>query len=125
MDSLLCSLLKTAGAASHAQEASIHVSKVALHIYSTPCRYCMASFRTMQTSWLCMDAGNYTKELEEDYYVYAAISQLQSVILANEAQCEAFKAQFGKFDHLWKKDLAASLQVGRRLKHCLHQSLTG
>ncbi|KAK9866454.1 hypothetical protein WJX84_011662 [Apatococcus fuscideae] len=54
--------------------------------------------------------GNYTKELEEDYYVYAAISQLQSVILANEAQCEAFKAQFEKFDHLWKKDLSVSLQ---------------
>ena len=56
-------------------------------------------------------AGNYTKELEEDYFVYAAISQLQAVILANETQCEAFKAQFGKFDHLWKKDLTASLQV--------------
>ena len=60
-------------------------------------------------------AGNYTKELEEDYYVYAAISQLQSVILANETQCEAFKAQFGKFDHLWKKDLSVSLQVSKEL----------
>ena len=48
--------------------------------------------------------------------MYAAISQLQSVILANETQCETFKAQFGKFDHLWKKDLSVSLQVSKAFR---------
>ena len=32
------------------------------------------------------------------------------VSLQNEGRCEDFKAQFSKFDYLWKKDLNATLQ---------------
>lgn len=54
--------------------------------------------------------GNYTKELEEDFEVYDAMNQVMTVTLANEARCEEFKAQFQKFDYLWKKDLSTSLK---------------
>ncbi len=53
--------------------------------------------------------GNYSKELEEDYDVHDAINQVMVVSLANEARCEDFKAQFSKFDYLWKKDLNTAL----------------
>ncbi len=32
------------------------------------------------------------------------------VTLANESRCEEFKAQFAKFDYLWKNDLQATLK---------------
>ena len=54
--------------------------------------------------------GHYTKELEEDYDVYGSMSQVMDVSLNNEGRCEDFKAQFSKFDYLWKKDLNATLQ---------------
>ncbi|KAK9808985.1 hypothetical protein WJX72_007373 [[Myrmecia] bisecta] len=54
--------------------------------------------------------GNYAKELEEDFYVYDAISQVQAVILSNEVKCDAFKQQYARFEYLWKKDLQATLQ---------------
>lgn len=33
-----------------------------------------------------------------------------AITLANEGQCEDFKAQYVKFDYLWKKDLNQALQ---------------
>ena len=35
-------------------------------------------------------------------------------LLAAEARCEEFKAQFAKYDFLWKRDMQAALQVGGR-----------
>eukprot|EP00798_Chlamydomonas_sp_ICE-L_P004667 gene4667-14864_t len=54
--------------------------------------------------------GNYTKELEEDYDVYGAMGQVMEVSLQNETHCEEFKAQFSKYDYLYKLDLNATLQ---------------
>ncbi|MEW5311809.1 MAG: hypothetical protein WDW38_003494 [Sanguina aurantia] len=64
--------------------------------------------------------GNYNKELEEDFDVYDSLNQVMAITLANEGQCEDFKAQYVKFDYLWKKDLNQALQEflaaeGRRL----------
>ena len=56
-------------------------------------------------------AGNYAKELEEDFLVYDAISEVQAVVLANEGKCNTFRQQYSRFEYLWKKDLTASLQV--------------
>ena len=38
--------------------------------------------------------GNYMKELEEDFYILDGVSELQAVILANEAECVAFKESY-------------------------------
>eukprot|EP00891_Asterochloris_glomerata_P002883 jgi/Astpho2/2883/Aster-01037 len=54
--------------------------------------------------------GNYAKELEEDFLVYDAVSEVQAVVLANEGKCNTFRQQYSRFEYLWKKDLTASLQ---------------
>eukprot|EP00201_Polytomella_parva_P017476 CAMPEP_0175071536 /NCGR_PEP_ID=MMETSP0052_2-20121109/19298_1 /TAXON_ID=51329 ORGANISM="Polytomella parva, Strain SAG 63-3" /NCGR_SAMPLE_ID=MMETSP0052_2 /ASSEMBLY_ACC=CAM_ASM_000194 /LENGTH=4543 /DNA_ID=CAMNT_0016338719 /DNA_START=12 /DNA_END=13643 /DNA_ORIENTATION=- len=54
--------------------------------------------------------GNYAKELEEDYEVYDALNQVMTITLHNESKCEEFKANFEKYDYLWKKDLQISLK---------------
>ena len=56
-------------------------------------------------------AGNYAKELEEDYTVYDAISEVQGILGANEVKCNALKAQYSKYGYLWKRDLNESLKV--------------
>jgi dynein heavy chain len=54
--------------------------------------------------------GNYAKELEEDFMVYDAMSEVQAVVLSNEAECEAFRASYLQYDYLYKKDLNEALQ---------------
>ncbi|KAL6747291.1 flagellar outer dynein arm heavy chain beta [Haematococcus lacustris] len=54
--------------------------------------------------------GSYSKELEEDYEVYDALNQVMTITLLNEAKCEDFKANFTRYDYLWKKELHAALQ---------------
>eukprot|EP00951_Prasinocladus_malaysianus_P003015 scaffold21499_cov40-Prasinocladus_malaysianus.AAC.1 len=54
--------------------------------------------------------GDYSKELEEDYVVYDAMSEVQAVVLANEATCEAFRNTYRQYDYLYKKDLQEALQ---------------
>jgi dynein heavy chain len=54
--------------------------------------------------------GSYAKELGEDYDVHDALNGVMAVTLASEARCEEFKAQYAKFDYLWKKDLHVALQ---------------
>jgi len=56
-------------------------------------------------------AGNYAKELEEDYTVYDAISEVQGILGANEIKCNALKAQYSKYGYLWKRDLNETLKV--------------
>mmetsp|Transcript_25005 Transcript_25005/g.85566 ORF Transcript_25005/g.85566 Transcript_25005/m.85566 type:complete len:4525 (+) Transcript_25005:136-13710(+) len=53
--------------------------------------------------------GNYAKEMEEDFRVRDCISQVQSVVLANEVLCQEFKASYLKYEYLWKKDLNDAL----------------
>lgn len=55
--------------------------------------------------------GNYAKELEEDYTVYDAISEVQGILGANEIKCNALKAQYSKYGYLWKRDLNETLKV--------------
>ena len=55
--------------------------------------------------------GNYAKELEEDYTVYDAISEVQGILGANEVKCCALKAQYSKYGYLWKRDLNETLKV--------------
>ena len=55
--------------------------------------------------------GNYAKELEEDYTVYDAISEVQGILGANEVKCNALKAQYSKYGYLWKRDLNDTLKV--------------
>lgn len=55
--------------------------------------------------------GNYAKELEEDYTVYDAISEVQGILGANEVKCNALKAQYSKYGYLWKRDLNETLKV--------------
>ncbi|DBB00313.1 TPA: Dynein beta chain, flagellar outer arm [Trebouxia sp. C0004] len=54
--------------------------------------------------------GNYAKELEEDYIVYDAISEVQGILGANEIKCNALKAQYSKYGYLWKRDLNETLK---------------
>ena len=54
--------------------------------------------------------GDYMKELEEDVNVYGAISELQTVVLTNEASCQAFRGQYLEYEYLYKKDLQEALQ---------------
>ena len=53
--------------------------------------------------------GNYMKELEEDFYILDGVSELQAVILANEAECVAFKESYDKYQYLWRNDLNGTL----------------
>lgn len=62
--------------------------------------------------------GNYAKELEEDYTVYDAISEVQGILGANEIKCNALKAQYSKYGYLWKRDLNETLKV--RLLYSCH-----
>ena len=55
--------------------------------------------------------GNYAKELEEDYTVYDAISEVQGILGTNEVKCNALKAQYSKYGYLWKRDLNDTLKV--------------
>ena len=57
------------------------------------------------------NAGNYAKELEEDYNVYDAISEVQGILAANETKCDSLKAQYSKYSYLWKRDLNEALKV--------------
>ena len=54
--------------------------------------------------------GNYAKELEEDCRVMDAISQVTTIVLDNEAQCQAFKESYDKFEYLWKRDIQGTLK---------------
>lgn len=66
-------------------------------------------------------AGNYAKELEEDYTVYDAISEVQGILGANEIKCNALRAQYSKYGYLWKRDLNETLKVLFALVHsCTH-----
>ena len=49
--------------------------------------------------------GTYALELEEDFRILDGVSQIQSVVLANEAECAAFKASFVQYEYLWREDL--------------------
>ena len=42
--------------------------------------------------------GTYALELEEDFRILDGVSQIQSVVLANEAECAAFKASFTQYE---------------------------
>ena len=53
--------------------------------------------------------GNYMKELEEDFYILDGVSELQAVILANEAECVAFKESYDRYRYLWRNDLNGTL----------------
>ena len=53
--------------------------------------------------------GTYALELEEDFRILDGISQIQSVVLANEAECAAFKASFVQYEYLWREDLHQTL----------------
>ena len=65
--------------------------------------------------------GNYAKELEEDYTVYDAISEVQGILGANEIKCNALRAQYSKYGYLWKRDLNETLKVLFALvHHCMH-----
>jgi hypothetical protein len=64
-----------------------------------------------------LGAGNYAKELEEDYTVYDAISEVQGILGANEIKCNALKAQYSKYGYLWKRDLNETLKVGLLSEH--------
>ena len=68
---------------------------------------------------LLLGAGNYAKELEEDYTVYDAISEVQGILGANEIKCNALKAQYSKYGYLWKRDLNETLKVGLLHDHHL------
>ena len=54
--------------------------------------------------------GNYQVELEEDYAILDAMSQVQSVVIANEEECTQFKDSYKKYEYLWVNDLQATLQ---------------
>ena len=69
----------------------------------------MVSLKSM-TNAKCL-AGNYAKELEEDYTVYDAISEVQGILGANEIKCNALKAQYSKYGYLWQRDLNETLKV--------------
>ena len=53
--------------------------------------------------------GTYALELEEDFRILDGVSQIQSVVLANEAECAAFKASFVQYEYLWREDLQQTL----------------
>ena len=73
---------------------------------------------------LLLGAGNYAKELEEDYTVYDAISEVQGILGANEIKCNALKAQYSKYGYLWKRDLNETLKVGLLYDHHLFCALS-
>ena len=54
--------------------------------------------------------GNYLVELEEDFLVRDAMSQIQHVILANEGKCNEFKDSYKKYEYLWMLDLQQTLK---------------
>ena len=54
--------------------------------------------------------GNYLVELEEDFLVRDAMSQIQHVILANEEKCNEFKDSYKKYEYLWMLDLQQTLK---------------
>lgn len=68
------------------------------------------------------NAGNYAKELEEDYNVYDAISEVQGILAANETKCDALKAQYSKYSYLWKRDLNETLKVQQHFDAILNQT---
>ena len=53
--------------------------------------------------------GNYQVELEEDFMILDAMSQVQSIVIANEGKCIEFKDSYKKYEYLWANDLQASL----------------
>ena len=53
--------------------------------------------------------GDYALELEEDFNVLDAVSEIQSVVLRNEAECVEFKESYAKYEYLWRNDLQQSL----------------
>ena len=53
--------------------------------------------------------GNYQVELEEDYLILDAMSEVQSIVIANEGKCIEFKESYKKYEYLWVNDLQASL----------------
>ena len=54
--------------------------------------------------------GNYLVELEEEFLVRDAMSQIQHVILANEEKCNEFKDSYKKYEYLWMLDLQQTLK---------------
>ena len=54
--------------------------------------------------------GDYALELEEDFNILDGVSQIQSVVLANEAECAAFKASFVQVRVPVADDLQQTLQ---------------
>lgn len=93
-----------------------------MHFACLKCLNC-AFWHAATLTWPC--AGNYAKELEEDYTVYDAISEVQGILGANEVKCNALKAQYSKYGYLWKRDLNETLKVAlslppRPVKTCNH-----
>jgi len=54
--------------------------------------------------------GSYSVELEEDFVVRMAISEVQELVLANQEECIAFKESYRKFEYLWVNDLNQTLR---------------
>lgn len=83
----------------------------------TPLIYLNGQFHAPQTMHelllFCPSAatGNYMKDLEECLGVQGAMAQVNTALLDTEQRCEAFKAQFAKFEFLWKKDMQQALKV--------------
>ena len=71
----------------------------------------IAGFTNVGTLMKRLDIGEgtYALELEEDFRILDGVSQIQSVVLANEAECAAFKASFVQYEYLWREDLQQTL----------------
>ena len=53
--------------------------------------------------------GSYLKELEENYVVADAVSQVLTIVLENEEKCVEVKESFEKYSYLWTTDLPTAL----------------
>jgi hypothetical protein len=55
--------------------------------------------------------GSYRREIEEDYDVLHAVSQLQEAVLLNKDRCVAFSLEFSTYEDLWTNDMKQSLMM--------------
>lgn len=55
--------------------------------------------------------GGYAREVEASPAVQDALRRVRDALAATEARCEGFRAQFAKFESLWRSDMQAALQA--------------
>ena len=71
----------------------------------------IAGFTNIGTLMKRLDIGEgtYALELEEDFMIMDAVSQIQHIVLSNEDECVQFKQQYQQYDYLWREDLTQTL----------------